>query len=97
MLLALGSLWACSAAFRALTTALNVMYDANDSRALVANWECLCFLHLPAPLSKQPQPYPGEAAASFGAEDAVADELLEPLRALVDSSLVPGPAEPRSD
>jgi membrane protein len=35
VLLALGSLWACSAAFRALTTALNVMYDANDDRPLV--------------------------------------------------------------
>jgi membrane protein len=35
VLLAIGSLWACSAFFRAVTVALNVMYEARDDRSLI--------------------------------------------------------------
>ena len=35
VLLAAGSLWACSALFRAVTLALNVMYEARDDRSVV--------------------------------------------------------------
>ena len=35
VLLAAGSLWACSALFRAVTLALNVMYEGNDDRSVL--------------------------------------------------------------
>ncbi len=35
-LLAVGALWACSSAFRAVKAAINVMYETNDDRPVLA-------------------------------------------------------------